>query len=118
VPGYSVLYGARSKPSSVGPMPQHADESGPWSDERPELLEMIAQAASVDSPTLLLDIASSYLAANEVAQQQSPDIPSVQELGIEMLDSSPAETGPPPRMSAEMLGDELCRCRVHARLSH
>src|SRR5699024_7345291 len=74
-------------------------------------------AASVDSPTLLLDLASSLLAANEVAQQQSPDIPSVQELGIEMLDSVPAETEPLLRIWAEMLGDEIFRRRVHRQLS-
>ena len=98
-------------------MPQPPDDSGPLSPERPELLEMIAQAASVDSPTLLLDLASSLLAANEVAQQQSPDIPSVQELGIEMLDSVPAETEPLLRIWAEMLGDEIFRRRVHRQLS-
>src|SRR5699024_3235223 len=116
-PGSRGLYRARSKPSSLGPMPQPPDDSGPLSPERPELLEMIAQAASVDSPTLLLDLASSLLSANEVAQQQSPAIPTVQELGIEMLDSVPAETEPLLRIWAEMLGDEIFRRRVHRQLS-
>src|SRR5699024_11796650 len=86
-PGSRGLYRARSKPSSLGSMPQPPDGSGPLSPERPELLEMIAQATSMDSPTMLLDLASSLLAANEIAQQQSPDVASIHELGIETLDS-------------------------------
>src|SRR5699024_3902254 len=89
----------------------------PLSPERPELLEMIAQAASMDSPTVLLDLASSLLAANEIAQQQSPDIPSVQELEMEMLSNVPAETEPLLRIWAEMLGDEIFHRRVHRELA-
>jgi hypothetical protein len=98
-------------------MPQPPDGSGPLSPERPELLEMIAQATSMDSPTMLLDLASSLLAANEIAQQQSPDVASIQELGIEMLDNVAAETEPLLRIWAEMLGDEIFRRRVHRDLS-
>ena len=98
-------------------MPFPPDGSGPLTPERPELLETVAQAASMDSPTMLLDLASSLLAANEIAQQQSPDIPSIQELGMTMLDDIPAETEPLLRIWAEMLGDEIFRRRVHRQLS-
>lgn len=98
-------------------MPRPPDGSGPLSPERPELLDTIAQASSMDSPTMLLDLASSLLAANEVARPQSPEIPSVQELGVEMLDNVPAETEPLLRIWAEMLGDEIFRRRVHRQLS-
>lgn len=64
---------------------------------------------------MLLDIASNMLAsfdAPDADDEDGPEIPPVQELAMQMLEATPAETEPLVRLWAQMLDDELFGRRI------
>ncbi|TGD12811.1 hypothetical protein [Brevibacterium sp. S111] len=87
--------------------PSHADE--------PELLDLLEEASHSESPVMLLDIASTMLAAfgpDDDDDEEAEELPPISELALQMLEATPEETEPLVRIWAQMLDDMLFGRRI------
>ena len=108
-------YRSQRTPSSVESMNQPPGPFDPSRADEPELLDLLEEAATSESPLMLLEIASTMLASVDNPDDDDEDVeelPPIRELAVQMLEATPEETEPLVRIWAQMLDDELFRHRI------